>query len=240
MNEDTIRKAMQGQAFNTYNSVSEIENVIRWKVFDAMRMRGQSGVDETTIQTICRKVSDVILRDYPAMTDVEFDVMLEAGISGELTPKETWVSGAMILQWMRLYYRHASRINIIDEQTEAEHNRKRKTKAEVEELNQKAYEGCFNNAREYLRENGTIIFKDDEKRKDDARAIHLPHWAAMVYDEYRRRGVIPVPTDGQKLEADMYAEVKMQEKPTKPQYVKASIEDWQKAHLLELYYNNTI
>ena len=102
MNEISIKDAMvEGCPFNNYDSVGQIESTLRYTVNNAIKMRGQPAVDEDTMYTICKKVADAILRDYPTMTDKEFDIMLDAGVSGELT-KDTWVSGAAILQWLRL------------------------------------------------------------------------------------------------------------------------------------------
>lgn len=235
MNEKTISEAMQnGQAFITFSSQSEIENKIRYKIFDAMKLRGQSGVDDSTMQAIIRKASDVIIRDYPSMTDIEFDIMLEAGISGELTPKETWVTGASILQWMRLYNRHQSRLNVVDEQHEEKTSARRKTQAEIEELNEKACNDKIHEAYEFYKTSGDIF--DDVNH--DPRAFATPQFASVVYEWYRNKGLIPEPTEQQLQQADIYASNKIAERNarTKREYLPAARQDWFNSHLLALYF----
>lgn len=236
MNVQTLRKAMQeGYQFSSYTSESQIEDVIRWKICDAMKLRGQANMDESMIVAMCRKTAEVLLRDYPSMTDKEFEIMLEAGISGELTPKETWVSGAMILQWMRLYYRHTSRISIIDEQNEEEQKSHRLTKEEKEQRNEKAYKDSYEKGLHCYRQNGTIFHKE---------GFAMAQWPAMLYDEYRRRGVIGEPTDDDRKYAAKKAEVHNLEHPLKFQLSAESMkihhEDIIKAYLLEAHYSDQL
>lgn len=235
MNEQTLRKAMQeGYQFSSYTSESQIEEVIRWKICDAMKLRGQAYTDESMIVAMCRKTAEVLLRDYPSMTDKEFEIMLEAGISGELTPKETWVSGASILQWMRLYNRHQSRLNVVDEQHEEKTSARRKTQAEIDVLNEKACNDKIHEAYEFYKTSGDIF--DDVNH--DPRAFATPQFASVVYEWYRNKGLIPEPTEQQLQQADIYASNKIAERNarTKREYLPAARQDWFNSHLLALYF----
>lgn len=239
MNELTIRKAMQGYQFSSYTSESQIEDVIRWKVCDAMKLRGQVNMDESILSTAVRKVAEVILRDYPSMTDKEFEIMLEAGISGELTPKETWVSGAMILQWMRLYYRHPSRLKIIDELDE-EQKSYRMTKAELEEKNRAACENKLRKVYAYYKETGDIFDENEVIKARDPRAFATPQFAAVVYNYYRDEGKIPDPEESRIQAANQYATEKVREARTQNEWVKSAMQDWRDAYLLREYLGDAI
>ena len=132
MNENTIREAMEsGYQFSSYNSESQIQDVIRWKINEALKLRGQSNMDDGMLTTTVNKVTEVIMRDYLSMTDKEFSLVLELGVSGEFG-RETWVNGGLILQWLRQYWQSAGRISIIDADTEQDKESKRLTKAEID------------------------------------------------------------------------------------------------------------
>jgi hypothetical protein len=239
MNELTLRKAMQGYQFSSYTSESQIEDVVRWKICDAMKLRGQVNMDESILSTAVRKVAEVILRDYPSMTDKEFEIMLEAGISGELTPKETWVSGAMILQWMRLYYRHPSRLKIIDELDE-EQKSYRMTKAELEEKNRAACENKLREVYAYYKETGDIFDENEVIKARDPRAFATPQFAAVVYNYYRAEGKIPDPEESRIQAANQYATEKVLEARTQNEWVKSAMQDWRDAYLLREYLGDAI
>lgn len=239
MNELTLRKAMQGYQFSSYTSESQIEDVVRWKICDAMKLRGQVNMDESILSTAVRKVAEVILRDYPSMTDKEFEIMLEAGISGELTPKETWVSGAMILQWMRLYYRHPSRLKIIDELDE-EQKSYRMTKAELEEKNRAACENKLREVYAYYKENKDIFDENEVIKDRDPRAFATSQFAAVVYNYYRAEGKIPDPEESRIQAANQYATEKVREARTQNEWVKSAMEDWRDAYLLREYLGDAI
>jgi len=239
MNELTLRKAMQGYQFSSYTSESQIEDVVRWKICDAMKLRGQVNMDESILSTAVRKVAEVILRDYPSMTDKEFEIMLEAGISGELTPKETWVSGAMILQWMRLYYRHPLRLKIIDELDE-EQKSYRMTKAELEEKNRAACENKLREVYAYYKETGDIFDENEVIKARDPRAFATPQFAAVVYNYYRAEGKIPDPEESRIQAANQYATEKVLEARTQNEWVKSAMQDWRDAYLLREYLGDAI
>lgn len=227
MNEQTIINAIEtGCRFDSYPSDGAIETMLRWKINDAMRLKGQSGMDEAMAMTICRKVTEVILRDYPSLTDKEFELILEAGVSGEFG-KETWVNGANILLWIKTYTRDNSRRNALAELDKPE-DKSRKSKAEIDELNKRAVEGKIATASAYYKAKGTIF-------GDDPAAFHLPQFAAVCYDYLRERGDISEPTPEQIAEADDYAEEKIITSHTRREYIPAARDDWKKSKLLEQY-----
>ena len=231
MNEQSIKDAiLNGSAFSSYSSDSSVENVIRWKICDAMTLRGQNP-DENTLQTVCRKIASIILRDYPKLTDNEFEIILEAGISGELG-KETWVSGASILQWIRTYSNHPSRIAIIDEQEEEKSDKHRLSKAEIEELNDKACKEKAKSAFEYYKEKGTIF------SGKDSRGFHLPQFASIVYERLKNQGFIKEPSEDDLVMAAEYADRKVVEHKTKKEFLPAAHQDWMGSYLLEQYFKD--
>ena len=117
MNENAIRQAREeGTLISAYSDVAQLESVVRWKIVEAQRLRGQQS-DENTMKSICSKTAEVLMRDYSNFTDKEFDLILEGGISGKLG-KETWVSGASVLQWLNHYQSNPVRIRVVESQNE--------------------------------------------------------------------------------------------------------------------------
>ena len=245
MNENTIREAMEsGYRFSTYNSESQIQDTIRWKINEALKLRGQSNMDESMLTTTVNKVTEVIMRDYLSMTDKEFSLVLELGVSGEFG-RETWVNGGLILQWLRQYWSSQGRISIIDADTEQEKESKRKTKEEIDELNRQAFEGKIHSAFDYYKECRTIWSAGEDERakrmdKDDPRCFHCPQWAAKVYNHYREEGKIKAPAPERIKEAQEWGANKVAEHATKKEYIKGAREDWADAYLLEKYFEDII
>lgn len=232
MNEQAIADAIfQGSAFSTFSSIDLVEKAVRWAIVDAMRLRGQTGSDDSMMQTITHKVSEVILRDYPSLTDKEFSLMLEAGISGELG-RETWVSGASILQWMRSFMNHASRIAIIDKQAEAEEVRHRRTLEEIEEMNNLACREKAHSAYDYFKEHG-VIFSGE-----DPRGFHLPQFASIVWQWIKTHTQVKEFAREQENAADAYADEQIAIHRTKKEYIPAAREDWRNSYFLEQYFND--
>lgn len=245
MNENTIREAMEsGYRFSTYNSESQIQDVIRWKINEALKLRGQSNMDDGMLTTTVNKVTEVIMRDYLSMTDKEFSLVLELGVSGEFG-RETWVNGGLILQWLRQYWQSAGRISIIDNDTEQAKQSKRKTKEEIEKLNRHTFEEKIHSAFEYYKECRTIwSAREDERARrmdeNDPRCFHLPQWAAIVYNNYREVGKIKAPTPERIKEAQEWGANKVAEHATKKEYIKGAREDWADAYLLEKYFEDLV
>lgn len=232
MNEATIREAIQnGSRFDSYRDPDQLQRVVRYEMNNALKLRGQGNMDAAAEETTVRKISEVLMRDYPNMTDAELKLVMEGGVSGELG-RDTWVSGANIMQWLRQYSTHVSRLAVIDEEHQEERNSKRKTQAEIDELNRKACEGKLASATEYYRKHGTIFGKG----KDTDDAFHLPQFAAVVYDWHRERGVIPEPSEQEQIKALRYADMMLTKSVIMSSVTREVIHDeWYKAHLLELY-----
>ena len=245
MNESTIRDAMEtGYKFCSYTSESQIEEVVRWKIKEASKLKGQGGLDADILGTTVSKVTEVIMRDYPTLTDKELGLILEMGVSGQFG-RDNWVNGGNVLQWLGQYQRHPYRIAIIDADTEQEKETKRLTKAEIEKLNLEAYEGKIHSAFDYFKECRTIwSAREDERAKrmdlNDPRCFHCPQWAAMVYNYYREQGKIQAPTPERLKEAQEWGANKVAEHATKKEYIKGAREDWADAYLLEKYFEDLI
>ena len=245
MNENVIRDAMEtGYKFSSYTSQPQIQDVIRWKINEALKLRGQSNMDDGMLTTTVNKVTEVIMRDYLSMTDKEFSLVLELGVSGEFG-RETWVNGGLILQWLRQYWQSAGRISIIDADTEQDKESKRLTKAEIDELNQKAFEEKIHSAFDYFKECRTIWSASEDERarrmdKDDPRCFHCPQWAAIVYNHYREEGKIKAPAPERIKEAQEWGANKVAEHATKKEYIKGAREDWADSYLLEKYFEDLV
>ena len=245
MNENVIRDAMEtGYKFSSYTSQPQIQDVIRWKINEALKLRGQFNMDEGMLTTTVNKVTEVIMRDYLSMTDKEFSLVLELGVSGEFG-RETWVNGGLILQWLRQYWQSAGRISIIDADTEQDKESKRLTKAEIDELNQKAFEEKIHSAFDYFKECRTVWSASEDERarrmdKDDPRCFHCPQWAAIVYNHYREEGKIKAPAPERIKEAQEWGAKKVAEHATKKEYIKGAREDWADAYLLEKYFEDLV
>lgn len=230
MNEETIRTAIQtGHTFGSYPDSYSLENQVRFAYNDALKLRGQGTQDPATEERCVKIIAKTLFEDYPNLTDNELPILMQAGVSGELG-KETWVSGAIVLQWVRLYSRHQMRLNIVDERHE-DKQQHRLTNEEKEQRNQQAHEDGYNKGLECYRKNGTIFHKE---------GFAMGQWPAMLYDEYRRRGVIPDPTDVQREYAEQGARVHDQQHPLRFQLTAESMRlhrnDLIKAYLLEAYY----
>ena len=231
MNEQAFADAIaQGSAFSTYDSIDLVERAVRWAVVDAMKLRGQSAGDDM-LNTTTRKVAEIILRDYPNLTDKEFNMLLEAGISGELG-RETWVSGASILQWLRSFTNHASRIAIIDKQTEAEEVKHRRTKEEIEQMNDLACREKAHAAYEYYKENGTIF------ASEDPRGFHLPQFAAIVWQWIKTHAQVIEADREREKKAEDYATEQIAIHRTKKEYIPAAWQDYKDSYLLEQYFDD--
>lgn len=229
MNEKAIREAReQGALISSYNDISQLENVIRWKIADAQKMRGQQ-VDESTMQTMCKKIAKVLQRDYPNFTDAELDLVFDAGLAGNLG-KEVWVSGASILQWLNHYQNNPVRIRIVESQNESKKNTVKLTKEQISIKNQKAFAEGYEKGKECYKKNGTIFHKD---------GFAIPQWPSLIYQEFRNRGLISKPTEEQKE----YAEERAKEHETIHLTILGTDiaqdiikEDIYKSYLLEAHY----
>lgn len=229
MNENAIRQAREeGTLISAYSDVSQLENVVRWIIVEAQRLRGQQ-MDENTMKTICNKTAQVLLRDYPNFTDKEFDLVLEYGVSGKLG-KETWVSGAGILQWLNHYQNNPVRIRIIEAQNEVSKPVVKLSKEEIARKNQVAFAEGYEKGKECYKKNGTIYHKE---------GFAIPQWPSMIYQEFRNRGVIAKPTQEQIEKAEERAREYGVSYPLLhhvKEYEDVLLEDIVKSYLLETHY----
>lgn len=227
MNINAIKDAIEtGERFDSYRDTDQIEQVLRWKILDALQMKGQQ-LPETNMKTICKKVGEVILRDYPSLTDKEFELVLESGLAGKLG-KETWVNGAGILQWLEAYKINETRLRAIEEPRGKVVERK--TKEEINALNEKAFQTDFQKGYECFKKNGTIFHKE---------GFGTPQWPSIIYQEFRNRSVIPKPTQEQIDYAEKKARIHRTIHPIllKTNESKETLNnDIVKSYLLEAYY----
>ena len=234
MNEESIRTAIQtGNPFGSYPDFYSLENQIRFAYNDALKLRGQGSQDPASEERCIRIIAKTLYEDYPTMIDNELPILMQAGVSGEFG-RDCWVSGAMVLQWIRLYSRHQMRLNVIDAQHE-ERKQSRLTKEEKEQRNEKAYKDSYEKGLHCYRQNGTIFHKE---------GFAMAQWPAMLYDEYRRRGVRGEPTEDNRKYAAKKAEVHNLEHPLKFQLSAESMkihrQDIIKAYLLEAHYSDQL
>lgn len=229
MNENTIRRAIEtGHSFGSYPEASQLETQIKYAINDTLKLRGQPNMDAVTEDRVVKIIAKTLYEDYPSLTDNELPIILQAGASGELS-RETWISGALILQWIRVYSRHQMRIGIVDEKHEEKQSRQ--TKEEIDARNEMAYKDSFEKGYQSYVKNGTIFHKD---------GFALPQWPSIIYDEFRRRGVIPEPTEDERRYAERKASVYKAENRVKYflsyESMKLRESDIYKSFLLEAYY----
>lgn len=251
MNEASIKEAIEsGSRIDSFASVGQIETAVLYEINCTLKLRGQGNMDAGTQETTVRKLAEVLLRDYPDITDKELRLVMEAGVSGELG-RETWVSGASIMQWLRNYYRHVSRLAVIGANEEQAKGKTRKTKAEIEELNNAACKEKARSAFEYYKQHGTIFgdekipedLKEDERAAyfaDEARSFHLPQFAAIVWEWIKAQGGVAEPSEERMLEANRFADEKVASANTRKEYVPAAHDDWRDSYLLEQYYKDLL
>ena len=230
MNEQTIRNAIEtGYTFGSYPDSNSLENQVRFAYNDAMKLRGQASQDPATEERSVKTIAKTLFDEYPSLTDNELPIIMQAGVSGELG-KECWVSGASVLQWIRLYSRHQIRLNIVDDRHDERHQ-VRLTKEEVNARNEQSWNDGYERGKACCEKNGTIFHKD---------GFAMPQWPAMIYDEFCRRGIISDPTPEQSSYAQAQAKVHNQQHPLKFQLeeegVQLHYDDIFKAYLLEAHY----
>lgn len=231
MNEKAIKESREnGALISSYSDISQLEQVVRWKILDAQRLRGQQ-IDENTLQTICKKTAEVLKRDYPNFSDKELDLVLESGISGKLG-KETWVSGASVLQWLSGYTNNPVRIRFIESENESKKEVVKLSKEEISEKNRIALQEGYKRGYDCYVKNQTIFHKE---------GFAIPQWPSIIYTEFRRIGKIAPPTEEQRAEAKERAEEYIIVHPLIVQTEESNqkrIEDMTKCYLLEAHYKD--
>lgn len=220
-------------------TASERQTAVKLLMSNAMIMKGQGRMDIGTMDTIVMNIDEFIASEYPGMKDKEFEYMLNLGISGELDSKETYVSGANVMRWVRAYYRNPERLALVD----AEDKKKQedaKRGIDVAEKNVAAFNDAMRRAIEFYQENGTIFGETrDKDGRVTARGFALVGWAAQVYQHFKALGQIPAPTE-EELEA---VKVEATNKTLEDrvvmllgtEFMKSSNRDWIDALLLERY-----
>ena len=245
MNATKVREAyMTGKCWSDIREDEQLLN-LRAGISDAMMLRGQGRPDMATLEIISKHVNGFLMDEYPFIRDKELGYILNLGISGELG-QDTWVSGAAVMKWTRIYYRHAERIAVVDAEEKEQKESKRLTPEQVAQKNAEAFESALKQSWAFYQKHGTIF--GDERDKDGKiimSGLHLPQWAASVYNHYRKESKIPEPTRERVKEA----EAKAQEALTKTggyswQYpadiFKQTRADWRDSFLLEMYYEDVI
>lgn len=208
---------------------------IKAGITDAMILRGQGRMDNATMEKVADHLNDFINDEFPNLRNKEFGYILNLGISGELG-QDTWISGAAVMKWVRMYYRHTERIAMIDKDEADRKTSNRLSPDEIAARNAAAFEESLNKAREYYAIHGTIFGPG---------GFSLPGWAAQIYNHYKQEGVIGEPTAEQVEAATESAREALTSNGLyawkyPAEILKTSLADWRDAFLLENYYKNTI
>ncbi len=237
------------EAYNTGSrwdamDVSERQTTIKIVVSSAMLLRGQGRMDIGTLETIVEKIDYYILSEYPGLRDKEFEYLLNLGISGELG-QDTYVSGAMIMKWVRQFYHNPERLALVDAEDKREQDKNKPTPQAIAQKNVDALNEARRRSFEFYKENGTIFGeKRNEKGKIVARGFNLPQWAAQVYNHFKALGEIPEPSTERLKKAAELAVQNVEDANAKlklpAECLICSKFDWRDSILLEMYYEDLI
>lgn len=239
MNAVKLKESLAtGVAVSSMND-EERKTLIKRVLTYGIVMRSQNRLDDTTFETVVNGLNDFLKEEFPNLRDKELDYVVRLGISGELgSNMETFVCGASLMRWVRMYYRHPERLAQIEairaEQRQKQHEEQKETD---EERNARACNESVHQVFEYYRKYNTIFGE-----REDMKGIKLPTWAGQIYDYYKTAGHIPEPTEVEARVAHARAERAMERGTIdgKKLTVKATIEDWKKAYLLEQYFANVL
>ena len=226
-----------------WSSLLESERLatLRYAISEALTMRGQGQMGESNMDRVTRSLDRYIIENYPKLRDKELELVINLGIGGELS-RETYVTGAAIMQWVRTFYSCPERTRVVDDDHDRMMERTRPNNGTVLSRNLEAYETKYRQAYEYYQDHWTIF---DHSRDKDPRAFSLPHWASMVYQVYLKRGEIATPTAA---EIDTAMERAMQYVQEEQQQgwgwlthdmIQTQIDDLRDAYLLENHYSKT-
>lgn len=208
---------------------------LRAGITDAMLLRGQGRMDSYIMEKTAEQLNNFLNDEFPNIRNKELGYILNLGISGELG-QDTWVSGANIMKWVRMYSRHAERLAVIDEEEAERKESNRLAPEEIYARNEAAFEEGLNKSREYFRQHGTIFGPG---------GLSLPQWAAQIYNHYKAVGLIPQPTTEQIEQAMGSARAAMAQRGTftwkyPAEVLKQTLDDWRDSFLLEQYYEQTL
>ncbi len=220
---------------------SERHATLRYVISEALTMRGQGNMSEYNMNRVTQSLDRYIIDNYPKLRDKELELLINLGIGGELS-RDTFVTGAAIMLWIRTFYGCPERTRVVDDDHDRMLERTRPNNGTVLSRNLEAYETKYRQAYEYYQEHWTIF---DHTRDKDPRAFSLPHWASMVYQVYLKRGEIATPTAA---EIDAAMERAMQYVKEEQQQgwgwlthdmIQTQIDDLRDAYLLENHYSKT-
>lgn len=245
MNATKVREAyMTGKCWSDIHEDEQLLN-LRAGISDAMLLRGQGRPDMSTLDIISKHVNGFLMDEYPFIRDKELGYILNLGISGELG-QDTWVSGAAVMKWVRVYYRHAERIAVVDAEEKEQKESRRLTPEEVAQKNAEAFESALKQSWAFYRKHGTIFGEDKDKDGNVTMSgLQLPQWAAQVYNHYREEGKIPEPTRERVKEAEAKARAALINSgghlwKYPVDILKQSRVDWRDSFLLEMYYEDVV
>lgn len=218
----------------------ERHQTIKMAMSNAMLMKGQGRMDLGTMDTIVANIDGFILSEYPGLRDKEMDYLLNLGISGELD-KESYVSGANVMRWVRAYYLNPERLALVDAEDKAQREAEALSPMAIAQRNADAFEDAYKRALEYYRLHGTI-FGEDRNEKGDVicRGLQLPQWAAQVYNHFHALGRIGEPTQQQIEQAKKEAADRVLEDRVVmalgQECIKITMQDWRDVILFEQHF----
>lgn len=204
---------------------------LRGVISDALTLRGQGRWDNYVMEKTAEQLNNFLNDEFPNIRNKELAYILNLGISAELG-QDTWVSGANVMKWVRMYSRHAERLAVIDEEEEERKKGGRLSNEEIAARNKAAFEDGFSKARDCYSKTRTIF---------GAAGLALPGWAAQIYQHYKDEGVITEPTAEEVEKATASAREAMINKGVlawrySSEVLKATLADWRDAFLLEDYF----
>lgn len=235
---------MTGKCWSDIREDEQLLN-LRAGISDAMLLRGQGRPDMSTLDIITKHVNGFLGDEYPYIRDKELGYILNLGISGELG-QDTWVSGASVMKWVRVYYRHAERIAVVDAEEKEQKESRRLTSEEITQKNADAFESALKQSWAFYQKYGTIFGEETDKDGNVTMSgLQLPQWAAQVYNHYREAGRITEPTPDRVKEAEAKAQAALIKSggyswKYPADILKQSREDWRDSFLLEMYYEDVM
>ena len=150
------------------------------------------------------------------------------------------------MKWTRIYYRHAERIAVVDAEEKEQKESKRLTPEQIAQKNAEAFESALKQSWAFYQKHGTIFGEErDKDGKVVLSGLHLPGWAAQVYNHYREEGEIPEPTPERVKEAEAKAQAALVKSggyswKYPVDILKQSRADWRDSFLLEMYYEDVV
>lgn len=204
-------------------------------------MRGQNKLDDAIMQDVTNGVNDYLLEEYPSLRDKEFAYIVALGISGELG-QETFVCGASLMRWVRIYCKSAERLAQVEE-----HRTQSNTASseDEQERNAKVCYDAVHKAFEFFKKHHTIFGEErNEQGELVMQGITLVRWAGQIYDYYKKAGNITEPSEADKRVAQTRAEKAVSAHGTKGVgkrlVTDATFDDWYRAFLLEQYFASVL